>query len=149
MLEADVHVESISGATIIGTQEPRKVMPLWFNSTLGRQRSSDWDFQRFVPQAVIINLGTNDFRQFQKEQLDAEFEVQYRQFLSQIRSAYGHQVHFFLVCGAMVESLPGCQSIEEIAKTEANSFYIQVGDDFGPSDYGVSDTAPSVPTSSS
>ena len=138
-------------------------MSLWFNSTLGRKRSPDWDFQRFVPQAVIINLGTNDFWNLQPEQGDGkddptlnhtdkfviEFKARYRQFLSQIRSAYGDQVHFFLVCGAMVESLPGCQLIEEIAKTEANSFYIQVGDDFGPSDYGVSDTAPSVPTSSS
>ena len=145
ILEAEVHVESLSGATVITSEGPYDTMPLWFSSTLGRQRSPDWDFQRFVPQAVIINLGTNDFRQFQKEQLDAEFEVQYRQFLSQIRSAYGHQVHFFLVCGAMVESLPGCQLIEEIAKTEANSFYIQVGDDFGPSDYGVSDSAPLSP----
>ena len=122
-------------------------MPLWFNSTLGQQRSQDWDFQRFVPQAVIINLGTNDFwhPQMGMEQLVIEFKAQYRQFLSKIRSAYGDQVHLFLVCGAMVESFPGCRSIEEIANTEANSFYIGVGDDFEPSDYGVSELIPFNP----
>lgn len=39
-----------------------ELMPEYFRQTLGAGNyTTDWDFKRFTPEAVIINLGTNDF----------------------------------------------------------------------------------------
>ncbi|HEY3445231.1 MAG TPA: SGNH/GDSL hydrolase family protein [Myxococcales bacterium] len=45
-----------------------------------------WDFSRFVPDAVLVNLGTNDFAMGPPDK--ASFQTAYRGFLDTIRSKY-------------------------------------------------------------
>lgn len=35
-------------------------MPAYWRQTLGGNHTADWDHSRFVPDVMIINLGTND-----------------------------------------------------------------------------------------
>jgi hypothetical protein len=61
------------------------VMPLVYANTLGTVASPAWPFQP-EPQAVIINLGTNDFNNGDPGQM--QFEGAYTAFLGTVRSKY-------------------------------------------------------------
>lgn len=84
----------VSGYTDDGTIHPDEVIPLYYESlgfSLSRiagERTQDikWDFGRFVPQLIVINLGTNDWS-FCKNDLHrvAEFEERYLKFLEIVR----------------------------------------------------------------
>jgi hypothetical protein len=110
-------------------------IPMRFNWTLGVQSTPVWDFQRFVPQGVIINLGTNDYWHGVEP---AYFRESYQNFLSDIRSVYGNQVTFFLLCGPAPQAEPGCALIKQLAQTEPKAHYLHLGQDFSPEDFGVS-----------
>ena len=43
--------------------DTNETMPVLYGRTLGTQASSTWDFASWVPDAVVINLGSNDFQQ--------------------------------------------------------------------------------------
>lgn len=60
-------------------------MPTYYDRTLPRNTSSQWDFSAFQPDAVIVNLGTNDFST-NDDPTQPEFEQAYRGFLEHIRS---------------------------------------------------------------
>lgn len=62
-------------------------MPVYFDRTLPTRPESSWDFSRYQPQAVVINLGTNDFSTAQDPTL-AEFTSAYVTLLERVRSAY-------------------------------------------------------------
>lgn len=66
-----------------------------FDNTLQPQAVS-WDFNRFVPDLIVINLGTND-DSYTKEEGDrqAEYARQYVEFLKMIRR---HNAHAPLLC---------------------------------------------------
>lgn len=62
-------------------------MPTYFDRILPNRADSVWDFSAYQPQAVVINLGTNDF----STALDpaaAEFEAAYVTLLERVRAAY-------------------------------------------------------------
>lgn len=60
-----------------------ETMPQYFLQTLGQgQYTSDWDFSRFVPDALVINLGTNDMGNYNGTQAWVdEFEAAYEGFV--------------------------------------------------------------------
>lgn len=60
-------------------------MPTYYDRTLPNNTTSQWDFAAFQPDAVIINLGTNDFST-NDDPTEAEFEDGYQEFLQHIRS---------------------------------------------------------------
>ncbi|HLV67799.1 MAG TPA: SGNH/GDSL hydrolase family protein [Polyangiaceae bacterium] len=62
-------------------------MPDYYDRTLPQQASSLWDFSRFQPHAVVINLGTNDFSTAQ-DPTPAQFEDAYVAFLERVREKY-------------------------------------------------------------
>jgi lysophospholipase L1-like esterase len=61
--------------------------PEYYDKTLPDQGNSPWDFSSWQPQAVVINLGTNDFSTSQ-DPSEAEFTTAYESFLQHIRSKY-------------------------------------------------------------
>jgi lysophospholipase L1-like esterase len=64
-------------------------MPQYFLQTLGAgQYTSDWDFNRFVPQAMVINLGTNDFGHDSGAAWEAAFVATYVQFMVNVTTIY-------------------------------------------------------------
>ncbi|HTV26049.1 MAG TPA: SGNH/GDSL hydrolase family protein [Polyangiaceae bacterium] len=62
-------------------------MPLYYDRTLPNRADSVWDFAQYQPQAVVINLGTNDFSTA-VDPTDEEFVSAYVELLERVRTAY-------------------------------------------------------------
>ena len=98
-LDADYSMVAYSGHGIISGytdngQKTQQLVPKYYKRTgfsygsfAGRQVSAiDWDFSRFEPELIVINLGTNDDSYCQNDSArQEEFAKQYTVFLKQIR----------------------------------------------------------------
>jgi lysophospholipase L1-like esterase len=62
-----------------------ETMPVLYERTLGDQPSSTWDFTSWIPNAVVINLGSNDFQQGDPGQ---PFVTTYTEFVRKVRARY-------------------------------------------------------------
>ena len=62
-------------------------LPVYYDRTLPNRAASQWDFSTWQPDAVVINLGTNDFGTAE-DPTPAEFEDAYRAFLERVRGNY-------------------------------------------------------------
>jgi lysophospholipase L1-like esterase len=62
-------------------------MPAYYERTLPDRADSRWDFTRWQPQAVVINLGTNDFSTA-VDPTPSDFEAAYVALLVKVRSVY-------------------------------------------------------------
>ena len=76
-----------------------RAMPELYPRTLPELATSRWDFSKFVPDAVVINLGTNDFA---KGDPGVAFQNAYTQFVRELRRHYP-AARFFLAVGPMLE----------------------------------------------
>ncbi|MBR3772598.1 MAG: SGNH/GDSL hydrolase family protein, partial [Clostridium sp.] len=101
-LDADYSTVSVSGIGVIsnytsaGVKNDENVMPLYYDkvgyswSAFGDWQSPaklDWDFDQFQPEAVVINLGTNDSSYVAGNTArQAEFVEGYVAFIKQIRA---------------------------------------------------------------
>lgn len=96
LLKAELMCEAQSGICLVanGTEES---MPRRWDRTFFYEAGSLWDFTRWQPDAVVVNLGTNDaFRQ-----IDAgTWNDTYRAFIARIRAVYP-KAHLFLTIGSM------------------------------------------------
>jgi hypothetical protein len=86
-LGADWSVLALSGWGMFrdNANNPGDVMPAVYANTLGTVGAPPWPFQP-EPQAVIINLGTNDF--YMGDPGQANFEGAYTAFIATVRSKY-------------------------------------------------------------
>lgn len=86
-VNADASVLAGSGWGIYSDNlgDSQNVMPLLFGNTLGEQKTPAWGFVA-QPQAVIINLGTNDATA--KNLTEAKFKPAYAAFLDTVRKKY-------------------------------------------------------------
>lgn len=84
----------ISGWTGDGTKNPDQTIPQFYKShgftygSFGDKKPQDisWDFGRYVPQIVVINLGTNDDSYCgSDEQRRLEYKDSYKAFLKEVR----------------------------------------------------------------
>jgi lysophospholipase L1-like esterase len=96
LLKADLMVEAWSGIWLMdnGHDQP---MPKRWGRTLPSDDSSQWTFSAWTPDAVVINLGTNDGN---KPIEEAAWDEAYRAFIVAIRSHYP-KAHIFLSIGSM------------------------------------------------
>ncbi|HET7546010.1 MAG TPA: SGNH/GDSL hydrolase family protein [Polyangiaceae bacterium] len=62
-------------------------LPTYYNRTLPNRADSVWDFSLFQPDAVVINLGTNDLST-NSDPDQATFESAYKALLVRVRQAY-------------------------------------------------------------
>ena len=75
-------------------------MPKEYGYTLFNDHSQAWDFSRYTPDVICINLGTNDFS---TNNYDASrYEEAYRRFLHQLRQHYPTQP-IVLLAGPMLD----------------------------------------------
>jgi len=72
------------GAAPASSEDP---LPLYYDRTLPHDATSKWNFERFSPDAVVVNLGTNDFSPSSAPSQPA-FETAYAALLQRIRAAY-------------------------------------------------------------
>jgi len=139
--QSQVHVESWTGKGLLknygDTQIPSlDPFPVYFNRTLGVLPTPVWSFDRYIPQGVVIELGTNDYSE-PPTPTPQQFEEAFHQFLSVIRGVYGSQVSFFLVCGPMSGDLVSCPYVMNIVNSEANTYYVDWTDILSDKDWGV------------
>eukprot|EP01127_Copromyxa_protea_P009358 TRINITY_DN2201_c0_g1_i1.p1 TRINITY_DN2201_c0_g1~~TRINITY_DN2201_c0_g1_i1.p1 ORF type:complete len:362 (-),score=75.30 TRINITY_DN2201_c0_g1_i1:17-1102(-) len=80
-----------------------ETMPSYYLQTLGGESySKDWDFTRFVPDILIINLGTNDFVHDGGPEWEAQFVATYVEFVANATLRYNNpKMPIFVAQGPM------------------------------------------------
>jgi lysophospholipase L1-like esterase len=105
-LHADYHLISYSGRGVVrnyGDSNKTSIdpMPSLYDRTCFNEPNVKWDFARWIPQAVVINLGTNDFSTHPFPDSEV-FEGAYNTLIARVRSLYP-DVTIFCVIGPMIE----------------------------------------------
>jgi len=75
-------------------------MPTYYDRILPNRADSIWDFSRFQPDAVVVNLGTNDLST-NSDPDQATFESGYKALLVRVRKAYP-KAHILCTNGPML-----------------------------------------------
>lgn len=91
-LQADFQVVAVSGRGIYRNYggDKKQLMPHLFPYSLPFGKKSKWDMASWIPDAICINLGTNDFAQGPPDQ--AAFTKAYMQFIQNLRRQYPRTV---------------------------------------------------------
>jgi len=76
-------------------------MPRRFNRLFDEKDQPLWDFKQWKPEAVVINLGTNDFSTQPFPDKDV-FITAYKNLINEVRKQYG-EVPVFCVVGPMTD----------------------------------------------
>jgi hypothetical protein len=115
-LNADYSLVSYSGRGVVrnygdSLKESVDPMPALYDRTCFWNPTLKWDFTKWVPQAVVINLGTNDFTTMPYPDKDV-FQNAYRKLIERVRAQYPN-VMMFCVCGPMAVG-PTLSYIKEV-----------------------------------
>lgn len=100
-LGADASYVAFSGRGVVRNYDGSTtgLVPALYRQTLPEPASADWDFGRFPPDAVVINLGTNDFARGPPP--EAEFVEAYRALVTFIRARHP-LAHVVVTLGPML-----------------------------------------------
>ena len=149
----------ISGKGVVRNYgDPNKTsidpLPSLYDRTICFDSTLNWDFSKWIPQAVVINLGTNDFST-QPYPDKSVFENAYVQLINRVQSNYPG-VTIFCVCGPMIGE-PCATYVNEVVNqcqqnnTNKKVYYINVstsvltmsdrGSDWHPNIMGQQKTA--------
>ena len=99
-LNAEFHTAAWSGYGLVqNCCGGNTTMPMIFGRTLASDGDPKkaWDMSTWTPDAVVVNLGTNDGA----VATTSEFIEEYIALATNITSAYGSSTHLFLACGPM------------------------------------------------
>ena len=127
-LNADYSMVSVSGYGIIsgftndGNKIPEQTIPQYYDK-LGFSYNkfadsitvseTEWNFERYKPDIIVINLGTNDMNYATTDERKAEFEDGYLDFLKKVRSL-NPDSYIFQTYGVMGTSLE--ENIENVRR---------------------------------
>jgi len=117
-------------------------LPAIYPYTVANYMNETYTFSSNVPDAVVINLGTNDYSTAPQPPQDI-FETGYINFIKYIRSQYAPaNPTLFLACGPMISD-PCCTYVQNVASS-VNATFIDMQNILSPPiDYGC-DGHPSV-----
>jgi lysophospholipase L1-like esterase len=104
-LNAEYHIISYSGRGVVrnygdSNKTSHDPMPVLYERTCFFDTTSKWNFKSWVPHAVVINLGTNDFSTHPYPDKEV-FEQAYTRLIERVRSLYP-QVAIFCISGPMI-----------------------------------------------
>jgi lysophospholipase L1-like esterase len=117
-LNADYSLVAYSGRGVVrnyGDSNKTSVdpMPTLYDRICFNDSTSKWDFSKWIPQVVVINLGTNDFSTQPFPDKDV-FQNAYKKLIDRVRILYPG-VDVFCLCGPMIDE--PCKSyIKEVIK---------------------------------
>jgi len=122
-LNAEYNIVAASGKGIIHNYgDSKKIsddpMPLYYERILFNDAASKWNFKAWIPQVVVINLGTNDYLTEPKPD-DEVFIDRYIELISRVRMNYP-TAEIFCLCGTMAV-WPQCDNIQEVVKRSVDS----------------------------
>lgn len=141
-LNADFNVVARSGIGMYrnyGTAKEGsdKTMPLEYDYTLLYNHDHKWDFSRFTPDIVCINLGTNDMS---VNNYDINlYESHYRDFLHHLRELYPN-AKIVLLTGAMLygkELTLVKETLDRLAAEDSNTYRFDMSQQTGELGYGA------------
>jgi lysophospholipase L1-like esterase len=119
-LHADYSLVSYSGRGVVrnyGDSNKTSIdpMPSLYDRTCFSDSTKKWNFNSWIPQAVVINLGTNDFstQPFPDKQV---FQEAYIRLIHRVRALYPG-VAMFCISGPMIGE-PCTEYINEVVKQE-------------------------------
>jgi lysophospholipase L1-like esterase len=92
ILKAEWHITAYSGRGIVrnyGDTKSESEVPYgtYFGRTLVNDATSQWDFNSWMPDVVVINLGVNDYSTQPQPDSDV-FQVNYVELLTRVRAVY-------------------------------------------------------------
>eukprot|EP01112_Ceratiomyxa_fruticulosa_P007743 TRINITY_DN2007_c0_g1_i1.p1 TRINITY_DN2007_c0_g1~~TRINITY_DN2007_c0_g1_i1.p1 ORF type:complete len:357 (-),score=56.28 TRINITY_DN2007_c0_g1_i1:93-1163(-) len=141
-LNAQVYLEAWSGKGLVRNYDYPNItspepLPWYYPKTIASQsNSTTWTFQDYSPQAIVINLGTNDYstEPYPPENV---FVPAYAAFIKQILNFYrvNSPSHIFLVCGPMIGQ-PCCGYVKQAAYNNGATYIDLQGILNYPQDYG-------------
>ncbi len=104
-LNAEYFLISYSGRGVVrnygdSNKTSRDPMPVLYDRTCYFDSTLEWNFSRWVPQTVVINLGTNDFST-QPYPDSIVFQNAYTRFIERVRALYPG-VTIFCLSGPMI-----------------------------------------------
>jgi lysophospholipase L1-like esterase len=94
-LKAEYVAVAWSGKWLFGNN----AIPLLYDLALPNDPQSKWDFSQWTAQAVVVNLGTNDFGP--RNPTEQEWQDAYKGFIAVLRKNYP-QCHVFCAVGSMM-----------------------------------------------
>lgn len=99
-LGADLHTEAWSGIGIYrnNSGDMTGLMPERFTLIIPTESGTTWDFSKFQPHAVVVNLGTNDFAGGDP---GMGFQQAHEDFAASLRMRYPN-AHIYLAVGPML-----------------------------------------------
>lgn len=116
-LHADYMVTAWSGKGMVrNVNDPNPTspdpLPSYYNQAVGdKVFFGNWNFSNWIPQAVVINLGTNDFST-KPVPPTATYITAYVAFISKLKENYNN-TSVFVACGPMLATY--CPYITEVA----------------------------------
>jgi len=133
-LNAEVHVEAWSGMGMVKNWNGVGVpFPALFPYVFPSKPSEEWDFSKWVPHAVVINLGTNDYCCAPVPSEDS-YETGYINFIKTYTQKYNPAPKFFLVCGPLQLS-SSCAYVQKVAQA-TGATYVDIQNILEASDFG-------------
>lgn len=126
--DADVNLVARSGRGVIRNYNDKSMIstkeatvPKLFGRVFDSDSTVTWDFKRYTPDAVVVNLGTNDYST-SPHPYKALFVDGYLKLIAEVRAAYGKQVQIFCIVGPLIDE-PCYSYVKEIVEIQriANS----------------------------
>lgn len=121
LLQVDsFHLECWSGKGVVrnygypNTTSPDP-FPIYFNRSVGNEPNALWNFTSYVPSAVVITLGGNDYSTPPQPSFE-QFYQGYSNLLDTVFTVYGPGLqHIFGVCGPL--SQDPCPQVQQVVET--------------------------------
>lgn len=121
--DADVNLVARSGRGVVRNYNERSMIstreatiPKLFSRMFDSDSTISWDFKRYTPNAVILNLGTNDYST-QPQPYKALFIDRYLKLIAQVRAVYGDQTEIFCIVGPMTDE-PCYSYVKELVEIQ-------------------------------
>ena len=138
VLNADYSMIAYSGRGVVrnyGDTNKTSInpMPSLYDRTCFNDSTTKWNFTKWIPQAVVINLGTNDFSTKPFPDKDI-FQKGYLDLINRVRALYP-RVNIFCIGGPMTEE-PCVSYVREVVtndqkmKREKDLFFIEIKKSF-------------------
>eukprot|EP01027_Heterolobosea_sp_BB2_P025618 GEZU01039316.1.p1 GENE.GEZU01039316.1~~GEZU01039316.1.p1 ORF type:complete len:141 (-),score=34.83 GEZU01039316.1:303-725(-) len=94
---------------------------MYYSRTLANDPTDKWNFNQYQPDAVVVNLGTNDYSTQPYPPQDI-FIDGYINFLTGLHEHYGNDVPILTVCGPLISGAC-CDYVQQVVEMQVNQGY--------------------------